>query len=351
MRCRDAGINSTHDGAHLATTVTSRRAQPESAGDTSVSVAKTAVRIESFRDDVLRGLRLCPKALNPKYFYDERGSRLFDRICELDEYYLTRVELSIMRAHADEMAAELGEECCLIEFGSGSGLKTRILLRHMKRPAAYVPVDIALDHLAGARERLRDEFPQLSVLPVCADFTQSFELPHDLPTGQRRAVYFPGSTIGNFEPDDARRLLRMMAGTCGPGGGVLIGVDLKKDRETLERAYNDAEGVTARFNLNILTRMNRELGADFVPARWRHRAAFNEAEGRIEMHLVSTTAQTVHIDGVGIPFAANESIHTESSHKYELDQFAAMARAAGLKTRRVWTDPDDFFSVHHLVVE
>lgn len=351
MRCRDADINSTHDGIHLATTVTSRRAQPESAGDTVVSVAKTAQRLEHFRHDVLRGLRLSPKALNPKYFYDERGSRLFDRICELDEYYLTRVELSIMRAHVDEMAAELGEECCLIEFGSGSGLKTRILLRHMKRPAAYVPVDIALDHLAGASGRLRDEFPHLSVLPVCADFTQPFELPRDLPTDLRRAVYFPGSTIGNFEPDDAQRLLRMMADTCGSDGGVLIGVDLKKDRETLERAYNDAAGVTAQFNLNLLTRMNRELGADFVPARWRHRAAFNETRGRIEMHLISTTAQTVHIDGIEIAFAANESIHTESSHKYELDQFAAMARAAGLKTRRVWTDPDGFFSVHHLVVE
>ena len=177
------------------------------------------------------------------------------------------------RAHADEMAAEVGEECCLIEFGSGSGLKTRILLRHMKRPAAYVPVDIALDHLAGARERLRDEFPHLSVLPVCADFTQSFELPHDLPTGQRRAVYFPGSTIGNFEPDDARRLLHMMSDTCGSGGGVLIGVDLTKDRETLERAYNDAAGGTARFNRHHVTRSNRELWADFVASRMRRRPA------------------------------------------------------------------------------
>ncbi len=331
------------------TTHLSRRAASES--DPQVMVHDSAARPDSFRDDALRGLSRRPKAINSKYFYDEHGSRLFDRICELDDYYLTRVELRIMRDHVGEMAAELGERCCLIEYGSGSGLKTSVLLRHMARPAAYVPVEISLEHLTDAAQRMRVDFPDLPILPVCADFMQHFDLPEAVRGAARRAVYFPGSTIGNFEPSAARRLLAGMAETCGAGGGVLIGVDLKKDRATLERAYNDSEGVTAEFNLNLLTRMNRELGADFDLTLWRHQSLFNESEGRIETHLVSTAAQTVHIAQVEFRFDENDTIHTENSYKYDLGEFALLARTAGLSTRRTWSDAEGLFSVQYLVVD
>jgi dimethylhistidine N-methyltransferase len=249
------------------------------------------------------------------------------------------------------MAEMAGPDCCLVEFGSGSSLKTRVLLDHMGRQlAAYVPVDISLEHLANTAARLRRAYPRLNVVPVCADFTQPIDLPDGRTYGRRRIVYFPGSTIGNFNRDAARRLLRMIARACGEGGGLLIGVDLDKDRQTLERAYDDSLGVTAAFNLNLLRRINRELDGDFRLNRFRHRAHYNAQAGRIEMHLISLANQRVSIGGEEIPFARDETIHTESSHKYSLEGFRSLAESAGMVVRRVWTDSRQWFSVQYLEV-
>ncbi len=303
---------------------------------------------DHFREEVLAGLRATPKLIPCKYFYDERGSHLFERICELDEYYPTRTELGIMEAHAGEMATRLGAGCLLIEFGSGSSRKTRLLLERLEDPAGYVPVDISRATLARAAEALARERPELPVLPVCADYTHRFELPPVPRPVKRRAVYFPGSTIGNFGPDEARGFLAEIAALVGPGGALLIGVDLRKAREILEPAYDDAQGVTAAFNLNLLERINRELGADFDLDRFAHRARWSEDRGRVEMHLVSRIDQTVRIDGVPVRFAAGETIHTENSYKYELGEFAKLAALAGFQVRRVWTDPRQLFSVQFL---
>ncbi len=317
----------------------------------AVPLRDVSPSLEDFRNDIVQGLRRRPKSTPAKYFYDERGSALFDRICELDEYYPTRTELAIMQAHVREMAQAAGDDCCLVEFGSGSSLKTRILLDHLgDRLAAYVPVDISLEHLAHTAERLREAYPKLKVVPVCADFTQPFELPDGRTFGRRRIVYFPGSTLGNFHRDAARRLLRMIARACGEGGGLLIGVDLEKDRETLERAYNDSQGVTAQFNLNLLRRINRELDADFNLRRFRHRAVYNAEAGRMEMHLVSLAEQAVHIGDEEFHFDEGETIHTEISCKYTLEGFRKLAESAGLAVRQVWTDPKQWFSVQYLEV-
>ena len=315
-----------------------------------VSLQDAAPPRQQFLHDVLAGLRSRPKRLPSKYFYDRRGSQLFDRICELEEYYLTRTELAIMRAHADEMAGALGERCVLIEYGSGSSRKTRILLDHLTEPAAYVPVDISREHLFRAAARLARKYPALAVHPVCADFTAPFDLPSlDCGCGPR-IVYFPGSTIGNFDPRETVELLGRIADLVGLGGGLLIGADLRKPVSILEPAYNDAQGVTAQFNLNLLARINRELGAEFRLDRFRHHAFFNDAESRIEMHLISTADQSVRIDGAVIDFRRGESIHTENSYKYSLDHFRALAAEAGFRVERVWTDPDALFSVQYLSV-
>jgi dimethylhistidine N-methyltransferase len=298
---------------------------------------------------VLDGLRRPAKELPCKYFYDELGSRLFDRICELDEYYLTRTELAILD-HAPEMADLLGPGCLLVEFGSGSGLKTRRLLDHLPEPAAYVPVDLAREHLLQSAAELRARYPGLEVLPLCADFSDDFVLPTPRRPAARRAVYFPGSTIGNFGPVAARRLLRRIARLCGPGGGLLLGTDLQKDPAVLEAAYDDREGVTRDFNLNLLRRINRELGADFDLDAFRHVALYNRRRGRIEMHLVSRRDQVVHLAGTVISFAEGESVRTECSYKYDLDQFRAQAAAAGLDVARVWTDERRRFAVQYLTV-
>lgn len=301
-----------------------------------------------FRREVLRGLRREPKELPCKYFYDERGSRLFEEICELEEYYLTRTELAIIRRHVAAMAACLGPGCCLIEFGSGSSRKTRLLLDHMEAPAAYLPLDISETALEASARALAAEHPGLNVLSVCADFTHPFDLP-ELPAA-RRAVYFPGSTIGNFGPPEAGRLLRRIRRLCGRGGGLLIGYDLKKDTAVLEAAYNDRRGVTAEFNLNLLRHINRELGADFALDAFRHLAFYNAEQGRIEMHLVSTRPQTVRIGRARIDLAEGERIRTEYSYKYAVEEFSALAATAGLEPRQTWTDPARLFCVQYLTV-
>ena len=304
---------------------------------------------ERFLSDVLEGLTRSAKTLPCKYFYDARGSALFDRICTLPEYYPTRTELAILRRHAGAMAAAIGPRCLLVEYGSGSSTKTRLLLDRLAEPAAYVPVDISREHLLQSAAALAAHYPRLRVIPVCADFTRPFALP-DVPDAARVVGYFPGSTIGNFAPADARKFLADVAEQCGPGGALLIGVDLTKPRSVLEPAYDDARGVTAEFNRNLLRRANRELGADFDLAAFDHRAFWNASLGRVEMHLVSRRDQVVRIAGQAIPFAKGESIHTENSHKYELEGFAALAAAAGFTVERVWTDDAELFSVQLLRV-
>src|SRR5438067_2196062 len=282
---------------------------------------------DQFLADVLAGLSRSQKRLPAKYFYDAAGSRLFDRITELPEYYPTRTELGILRGHAAAMAARCGPRCLLVELGAGSLTKVRLLLDRLNRPAGYVPVDVSGDHLRSAAAALADDYPDLDVRPVVADFTGPFALP-GVPAA-RRVVFFPGSTIGNFDPPEADALLRRVAGLVGPGGGLLLGVDLRKPVDVLERAYNDAAGVTAAFNRNLLVRINRELGADFDPAAFRHRAFFNGERSRIEMHLVSAARQRVRVGGAAFDFHVGESIHTENSYKYDVAGFAGRAAASG----------------------
>ncbi len=300
-----------------------------------------------FLKAVLKGLTRSRKRLPCKYLYDKRGSELFDQICDLDEYYPTRTEKQIMSAGANEMAQALGPDCVVIELGSGSSLKTRILLDHLERPAGYVPVDISRQHLEESAARLSQRYPHLEVLPVSADFTKRFTLPKTNRPG-RPVVYFPGSTIGNFSRQAANRFLQRLGNLVGPEGGVLIGVDLKKSRQRLWDAYNDAAGVTAEFNKNILRRINRELGADFDLKAFDHRAPYNARFGRVEMHLVSRQAQTVTLGSEQIDLDAGETICTEHSHKYSLDQFAQAAQQAGLHVEQVWTDSEQLFSVQYL---
>jgi dimethylhistidine N-methyltransferase len=306
--------------------------------------------LHDFRTDVLAGLAEPRKTLPCKYFYDARGTELFDAICELDEYYPTRTEIGILREHAREMAWLIGPRARLVELGSGSSTKTRILLDQLPDLDAYVPVDISPEYLTRATGELARDYPDLRVVPVAADYTQPFDLPKgDRPS--RAVAFFPGSTIGNLEPNDARDFLRVVAGLCHGGGGLLIGVDLKKDRRTLEAAYDDAKGVTAAFNMNLLVRINRELGGDFDLASFRHRAFYNEKEGRIEMQLVSQRQQSVHVGSVRFDFAEGEPITTEYSYKYDAGQFAELAKSAGFGSERVWTDNQRLFSVQYFGVE
>lgn len=300
------------------------------------------------RDDVLAGLAAQPKWLPCKYFYDRRGSELFERICELEEYYPTRTELGIMETSVREMAEALGPGVALVEYGSGSSTKTRILLEALDDPVAYVPVDISRDPLVDSANSLDRRHPDLEVLPVCADFTEAITLPEPRRRARRRVVYFPGSTIGNFDPVEVVAFLSRIRSLVGPGGGLLIGVDLRKDAAILEAAYDDREGVTAAFNKNLLVRLNRELGADFELDHFEHRAVVNEELGRVEMHLVSTVVQTAAVGAESFRFEAGESIHTENSHKFTLEGFAGLAEQAGLAVRRVWTDPGERFSVQYL---
>ena len=300
-----------------------------------------------FLRDVHTSLDATPKSLPSKYFYDQTGSALFDQICELEEYYLTRTEIAILQAHAAEMAECLGPRVLLIEYGSGSSTKIRTLLDQLDGPAGYAPIDVSCEHLRRAAAAIDADYPELAVFPVCADFTASYDLPA-VPHPGRRIAYFPGSTIGNFSPPETARLLRGIASVCGASGGALIAADLKKDRTTLERAYNDAAGVTAAFNRNIIARINREFGADFDLDRFAHRAFYHEETGRIEMHLDSLAPQTVTVLDRSFDFDVGESIRTEYSYKYSLEEFASVAEAAGLRVKQVWTDPQYLFSVHYL---
>jgi L-histidine Nalpha-methyltransferase len=304
----------------------------------------------SFREEVLAGLSRRLKELPPKYFYDQRGSELFEAICELPEYYLTRAELALMRDKAADMARHLGPGCAVIEYGSGSGRKTRILIE-AAAPVAYVPIDIAREQLRATAAGIASEFPGLAVTAVCADYSRTLELPllAGLPA-RRRVVYFPGSTIGNLAVPEAADFLANARRLAGPGGAMLVGVDLKKDAARLNAAYNDARGVTAEFNLNLLARINRELGADFNLPSFRHHAFYNAARGRIEMHLVSLKEQRVRIAGAAFGFRGGETIHTENSYKYSVAEFQSLARGAGFDPVRCWTDAEKRFAVHYLAV-
>jgi dimethylhistidine N-methyltransferase len=322
-------------------------------GSRSLDIATPAEPIESarerFRADVLVGLGLTPKRLAPKYFYDRAGSLLFDAICELPEYYVTRAETAIMRARVNEVVASWGPRVRVVEPGAGSGTKTRLVLEALgpARCAEYMPVDISREHLAHAAAALRADYPWLRVTPLAADFAT------DLPVaaagdGARTVIYFPGSTIGNFDPPEAERLLARFRRAAGMNGTVVVGVDLKKDPATLHAAYNDAQGVTAAFNRNVLARMNRELGADFDVDAFAHYAFYQPVAGRIEMHLVSRKRQEVTIAGRRFRFAEGESIHTECSYKYDLPSVERLARSAGLHLLDAWLDDERRFAVLEL---
>ncbi|MBB6245594.1 L-histidine N(alpha)-methyltransferase [Rhodanobacter sp. A1T4] len=296
-----------------------------------------------------RGLALKPKRLPSWLFYDERGSALFDEICEQPEYYLTRSEIVLMDEHAGNIADTLGSDVRLVEYGSGNARKTSMLLQHLHEPVAYVPVEISAEPLRESVERLGAEFPSLPVQPLCADFTKPLRLPIPPRAPRRTVVYFPGSTIGNFDNRDAAVLLRKMRNEMGDAGGILIGVDLKKDHAVIEAAYNDRAGVTSRFTLNMLTRLNRDIGSNFDLTAFRHRAHYNPMAGRIETHIVSAKSQQVKIGRANVAFREDEAIQVEYSCKYSLADFEALAAKAGLAVLRVWTDAQQMFSVQYLV--
>jgi dimethylhistidine N-methyltransferase len=317
------------------------------AGTGRVSFHGTAVPAGNFLEDVVAGLALPAKTLPPKYFYDARGSELFEAICTLPEYYPTRAELDLTGAHAEAIAAFAGAGCELIEYGSGASTKSRILIARL-RPAAYVPIDISESALRGAAARLSAEFPWLDIRAVTGDFGRPLAIPAFDGAG-RKVVYFPGSTIGNLTREEALAFLHMTRGQVGPGGAMLVGVDLKKDPNVLHAAYNDAQGVTARFNLNLLARINTELGGDFDLSKFAHYAFYNAHEGRIEMHLSSLAPQAANVGNHRFSFAAGETIHTENSCKYTVAEFQALAARAGFRGEAVWTDPEALFSLHGLV--
>jgi dimethylhistidine N-methyltransferase len=326
-----------------------QRARPAT-GLVSPFPSGSAALADSFREDAIAGLSLPQKVLPPKYFYDARGSRLFERICRLKEYYPTRSELALTRAHLGAIARFAGRGCTLIEYGSGESRKSRLLIEAL-RPSVYVPVDISQDALRGAAASLRRRFPWLDILAVHGDFSQPLKIPVGAGAGSfssRRVVYFPGSTIGNLTPAEAHAFMRMTRGQVGPRGAMLVGVDLKKDANVLHAAYNDARGVTAAFNLNLLARINRELGGDFDLRRFRHYAFYNAALGRIEMHLVSLAAQAVSIGDHRFEFEPGESIHTENSYKYSIEEFRALAQRAGFRGERTWLDRQGLFALHGL---
>ncbi|HEY2530758.1 MAG TPA: L-histidine N(alpha)-methyltransferase [Xanthobacteraceae bacterium] len=307
---------------------------------------RSAEAANSFAADVIAGLTTTPKQLSPKYFYDSIGSALFDRITQLPEYYPTRCELALLEEHAAAMASLFPASCVLVEFGSGSSKKARILLSAAASVVeAYVPVDISGDALQQDAAELRRDFPALAVYPLVADFTGAFDLPAGI-AALPRVGFFPGSTIGNFEPGEAARFLRHVGALLGAGAVFLVGVDLVKDSELLHRAYNDAGGVTARFNLNLLARINRELGANFDLAAFEHGAFYNRERNRIEMHLTSSKRQKVNVNGATIEFRAGETIHTENSYKYTIDSFQALAHTSGWSPLNVWSN--GLFSVHAL---
>ena len=301
-------------------------------------------RRDGVRRDVLAGLRATPKTLPPKLFYDDAGAALFERICELPEYYLTRAELEILEACAPELARHLGPRAVLVEYGSGAGMKVRLLLAALDAPAAYVPVDVSGEQLRRVAAEIRAAFPGLAVRPVCADFTRPLRLALPAPPA-RPVAFFPGSTIGNLHPPEAAAFLRRVARTVGPDGALLLGVDRRKDRATLEAAYDDAAGVTAAFNRNVLAHLNRALGADFDLTAFGHLACWNAEASRVEMHLVSRRPQTVRIGRTRLHLAQGERLWTESSYKYAPETLDALAAAGGFRVEARWTDPEERFWV------
>jgi dimethylhistidine N-methyltransferase len=315
-----------------------------------VSFHGASVPPDNFLEDVVAGLSLARKQLPPKYFYDAAGSQLFERICELPEYYPTRAETELTRACLDTIAAFAGDGCELIEYGSGASTKTRILIERL-RPAVYVPIDISESALKLAGAALAAEFRWLNIHAVVGDFGRPLTLPAFDGKHGRKLVYFPGSTIGNLTQEEALSFLHMTRGLVGPDGAMLVGVDLKKDANVLHAAYNDAQGVTAAFNLNLLHRINRELGGDFDVSKFSHYAFYNPHAGRIEMHLVSLVQQTVNIGRYRFSFDAGASIHTENSCKYSIDEFRALAAEAGFIGKQVWLDSRGLFSLHGLTAD
>jgi dimethylhistidine N-methyltransferase len=303
-----------------------------------------------FVSDAIAGLSSNPRTLPCKYFYDERGAALFQKICDLPEYYITRTEIDILDRNRAEIASHLGPNIELIGLGTGAGTKTRILIEALETPAVYIPVDISEKQLRESTANFRKIFPDLEILPVCADYLQPVVLPSPHHKPARNVVYFPGSTIGNFEPDEAVQFLRRVANVCRENGGLLIGADLKKAGDVLEAAYNDRAGVTAQFNLNLLERVNRELGADFDLDQWRHRAIYNSDAGRIEMYLISESDQFVHLDEQRFHFRRAEKIVTEFSYKYSPEEFSALAGKAEFEFEQMWTDDARLFGVFYFVV-
>src|SRR3984957_17800654 len=305
---------------------------------------------EAFRADVLAGLSQPRKTLPSRWLYDQRGSELFEEITRLDEYYLTRTETAILRRHAEEMAALCGDRVVLLEYGAGAAIKSEILIDALHARQLYAPIDIAADFLAETVERFRDRFPALPVRPIIADFTSDFDIPAGIPA-RPRAAFFPGSTLGNLLPADACALLRRMREHVGQSGKAIIGVDLPKDIQTLIAAYDDKEGVTAEFNINLLVRINRELDGDFALDAFAHEARWNERESAIEMHIVSLKAQTVSVAGRGFAFEEGETIHTETCRKFDVAGFAHSAQRSGWRVSRLWSDPDELFAVFGLSAE
>src|SRR5499427_4981473 len=304
---------------------------------------------ERFRDEVLAGLALPQKSIPPKYFYDEQGCRLFEEICELPEYYLTRTETAILRGNVEDVAQFVGPDAELIEYGSGAQAKTRILIQALQT-RLYVPIDIATGTLQAASSELASRFPFLNIVGICADYTRPLALPEFVGVPVRRKLaFFPGSTVGNFTPAEALQFLKNVRRSVGTGGALLIGVDLKKDKATLDAAYADPKGVTARFNLNLLARINRELGGDFQVNRFHHKAFYDPAKGWVEMHLESLYQQLVHVAGQRFNFAPAETIHTEISCKYSIAEFQELGKRAGFSPEKAWTDPEQLFSIHGMV--
>lgn len=309
--------------------------------------SKSAPNSQSMLSEVLQGLRKPQKTLPSKYFYDKRGSRLFEQITQLNEYYLTRTELKIMRNNLSKMAQHVGKNVILVEPGSGSSKKTQLLLEEWTNLSGYVPVDISEQYLTNIVHNLKEKYPNLPIKPVCADYTQPFDVPVFEVNEANYVLFYPGSTIGNFHPTEAQQFLKSISQILNPNGGLLIGIDLQKDTKILEAAYNDEQGITAAFNKNILQHLNWKLSADFKPDQFNHRAFYNKKEGRIEMHLISNTEQMVTIDGTKFYFKKEESIHTENSYKYTLDTFRKLVNP-WFSVQNVWMDDNNYFSIQYL---
>lgn len=314
----------------------------------SVEFVDMKPRMADFRNEILHGLSETPKRIPPKFFYDERGSRLFESITETGEYYVTKAEEEIIRDNGDDISEQIGENRYVIEYGSGNSQKTRLLIESLKSPKAYALIDISHDAVQRSAENLSSTFPDLRVISICADYLRMGEIP-DIDGMPKRVIVFLGSTIGNFEPENACKFLDLCAHDMNEGEGMLVGVDMKKDLDVLNSAYNDSAGYTAEFNLNLLWRIKRELKTDIDPDKFSHRAFFNEDLGRIEMHLVSDVEQDVDIEGKIFHFDRGESIHTENSYKYSIEQFSRLAQSSGLRVRKFWKDSRDYFSLFFLV--